>query len=79
MGVADDLADQLAQDVIEAMDLMEDEDLPKDIAKLLGASSQTSEEAFLTAMRVRLANRKARAMLTERLKSYEAKLKGATE
>lgn len=77
MSIAEELADRLAQDVIEAMDIMEDEDLPKDIAKLLGASSQTSEEAFLTAMRVRLANRKARAMLAERLKNYEARLKGS--
>jgi len=75
MGIAEDLADKLAQDVLEAADLMGDEDLPREVAKLLGASSQTSEEAFLTAVRVRKANNQARLLLTEKLKEFEAKLK----
>ena len=75
MGLADDLADKLAMEVLEASEILEDEDLAKDIAKVIGASSQTYEEAFLTAMRVLKANKQARSLLQERLKAYEAKLK----
>ncbi|MGX9353964.1 hypothetical protein ACS3SW_02020 [Roseobacteraceae bacterium S113] len=75
MGLADDLADKLAMEVLEASEILEDEDLAKDIAKVIGASSQTYEESFLTAMRVLKANKQARALLKERLKAYEAKLK----
>ncbi|WP_425039338.1 hypothetical protein [Primorskyibacter sp. S187A] len=79
MGLAEDLANKLAEDVLKASDIMDDEDLPKEIAKLLGASSQTSEEAFLTAVRVIQANRKARAMLKDRLTAFEAKLKDQSQ
>lgn len=75
MSLAEELADKLAKDVLEASEVMEDEELAKDIAKLIGASSQTYEEAFLTAMRVLKANKQARALLTERVKAFEAKLK----
>lgn len=78
MGITEDLADKLAQDVLEAAELMGDEDLTREIAKLLGASSQTSEEAFLTAVRVRTANNQARLLLAEKLKAFEAKLKAQT-
>ena len=37
-----------------------------EIAKVLGSSSQTLEEAFLTAVRVRKAEARARALLAER-------------
>jgi len=72
MGVTEDLADELARDVIKAIDATGDEDIIAEITKVLGASSQTAEEAFLTAVRVRTANRKARAVLTERLRKYKA-------
>ena len=75
MGITEDLADELARDVIEASDLIGDERLADEIAKVLGASSQTAEEAFLTAMRVRRANLQARNLLAGKLKAFEAKLK----
>lgn len=37
-----------------------------EIAKIVGASSQTLEEAFMTAVRVRKAEERARAMLLDR-------------
>ncbi|MCH2164115.1 MAG: hypothetical protein MK098_05625 [Marinovum sp.] len=74
MGITEDLADQLAQDVLEAAEIMGEERLPEDIAKLLAASSQTAEEAFLTAIRVRRANKQAREVLAGKLKAFEAKL-----
>lgn len=72
MGVTEDLADDLAQQVIKYVDASGDEQVINDIVKLLGATSQTAEEAFLTSMRVRRANIKARAMLLERVKKFKA-------
>jgi hypothetical protein len=72
MGVTEDLADELARDVIKAIEATGDEDIVGEITKVLGASSQTAEEAFLTALRVRRANLKARALLAERLRKFKA-------
>ena len=72
MGVTEDLADDLAMQVIKYVDASGDDQIISDIVKLLGATSQTAEEAFLTSMRVRRANIAARAMLLERIKKYKA-------
>jgi len=72
MGMTEDLADELARDVIRAIEITGDEDIVAEITRVLGASSQTAEEAFLTALRVRRANLKARALLAERLRSFKA-------
>ncbi|MFY9241339.1 MAG: hypothetical protein WAO78_21195 [Roseovarius sp.] len=72
MGVAEDLADQLAQEALKAEELTGDERIVDDLANLMGATSQTAEEAFLTAVRVRRANIKARAMLLARVKAFKA-------
>jgi len=73
MGVTEDLADDLAQQVIKYVEASGDEQVISDIVKILGATSQTAEEAFLTSMRVRRANIAARALLLERVKSFKAK------
>lgn len=70
MGVTEDLADELARDVLKAIELTGNEDLLAEMQKILGASSQTAEEAFLTAFRVRRANIKARAHLNDRLAKF---------
>lgn len=75
MGVVEDLADALAKDAIEASEAMGDERLINDLAALMGSSSQTTEEAFLTAVRVRLAEKRGRQMLNDRIAAFEAKLK----
>ena len=72
MGVTEDLADELARDVIKAVEATGDEMIVTDVQKILGATSQTAEEAFLTAVRVRRANIKARAYLVEKLKRMKA-------
>jgi len=72
MGVTEDLADQLAQDALKAEELTGDERIVDDLANMMGATSQTAEEAFLTAVRVRRANAKARAMLLERINAFKA-------
>jgi hypothetical protein len=80
MGVTEDLADELALDVIKYVDATGDDKIVSEIVKLLGATSQTAEEAFLTSMRVRRANIAARKLLLERAKAFkEKKENGASE
>jgi len=67
MGVVDDLADALALDVIRAAQDLGDENLIAEIAKVIGASSTTTQEAFMTAVRVRLSEQRARKALAARI------------
>ena len=77
MSVVEELADKLAQDVIKAMDALEEEELADQVATVLGASSPSSEEIFRAAVRIRLAERRARAFLSEHVKAaIEAKKAG---
>ena len=72
MSVTDDLADALARDTIAAMEKTGDENLINEVAKQLAATSTTSEEAFMTSIRVRLAERRARNYLKKRLSDFAA-------
>ena len=75
--VLQELADKLAADTIKAMDALGDDRLYEQVAKVLGASSQTSEEAYLTSIRIRLAERRGRQFLTEHVQAaLEAKKEG---
>jgi len=77
MSVVEDLADALAKDTIKAMDALGDENLPEQVAKVLGASSPSSEEIFRAAVRIRLAERRARQFLTDHVqRALEAKKAG---
>lgn len=60
MSLLDDLADDLAKDVMTAMDELGDDRLYEKIAKEIGAFSPSLQEAFLTSMRVRLAAKRGR-------------------
>ncbi|WP_338548202.1 hypothetical protein [Roseovarius phycicola] len=73
MGTTEDLADDLALKVIKYVDTSGDDGVITDIVNVLGATSQSAEEAFLTALRVRRANQKARELLVQRVKKYQAK------
>lgn len=61
------LASKLAEDTLKIQDASGDDRLFMEVAKVLGASSQTLEEAFLTEVRVRLSERTARAFLMKKL------------
>ncbi|NDR55810.1 hypothetical protein [Aliiruegeria sabulilitoris] len=67
MGVLEDLADTLAKDAIEASEKLGDEDIITQVAKQLGATSTTMEETYLTSIRIRLSERRARRFLEARL------------
>ncbi|MFV2003055.1 MAG: hypothetical protein ACC619_08745 [Paracoccaceae bacterium] len=63
MELVDTLADDLAKETLEAVEKSGNEKLVREMADVIGASSPTMEEAFLTAIRVRRAERRARDML----------------
>ena len=63
----EEIADALALDVIRAAQELGDDNLITDIANIIGASSTTTQEAFMTAVRVRLSEQRARRTLAERL------------
>lgn len=67
-----DLASKLADDVLAVMDKSGDDRLFYEVASVMGASSQTMEEAFMTEIRLRLAERQAREFLRERIAKYKA-------
>jgi hypothetical protein len=71
MGIAETLADGLARDRILAMERLGDDRLYAEVAKVLGASSTTLQKAFLTSIRVRLAERRGRVFLETTLKAAE--------
>lgn len=71
--VAEQLADALARDVLAAMDEMGEERFYLEVGKMLASLSPSMEEGFMTAMRVRLAERRARDMLARRLASFRNK------
>ncbi|MGR3464624.1 hypothetical protein [Limimaricola sp.] len=68
MGVTEDLADALARDAIAAAERLGDEEVISEVSEALGASSTTTQEAFLTSVRVRLAEQRARRLLEARLR-----------
>lgn len=70
MATLERLAEALGADVMKAMDETGDERLFVEVAEIIGAASQTLEEAFLTDVRVRLAERKARAHLVQKVKEH---------
>ncbi|WP_170790879.1 hypothetical protein [Ruegeria lacuscaerulensis] len=69
------LASKLAEDTMKVMDETGDDRFFVEVGEMLGASSQTLEEAFLTEIRVRLAERKARKFVVQRLAEHRNQVK----
>ncbi|WP_417242706.1 hypothetical protein [Celeribacter sp.] len=72
MGITEDLADALAKDTIAVLGHFDDEEIIQDVARVIGAGSVTTQEAYLTAARVRLSEKRGRDYLIRRVE--EAKL-----
>ncbi len=70
-GILFEVADELAQRALEIWELTGDEDIFDEVTKIIGTSSQTLEEAFKTAVRVRRAEKRALEMLADRLEEVE--------
>lgn len=69
-----DLADNLARDVLEGSKELGDAYFYEQVAKVIGASSPTLQEAFMTSIRIRLAERRGREFLA---KALDAKKSGS--
>ena len=72
MGIVEDVADELALESLKIIDATGDDAFVQKVADTIGGSSQTMEEAYLTAVRVRRAEQRARVALAE-LKADMAK------
>ena len=72
-GSLEELAGKLAEDTMAAMDECGDDRLYIEVGTVLGASSQSLEEAFLMEIRIRIAERKARRFLVQHLAQVRAK------
>lgn len=69
MSVLDDMGDALARDVIAAMEELGDDRFFDKVSKVLLDASPTMQEAFLTAFRVRVAEKRGRAYIEAALKA----------
>lgn len=72
MSTLDALAGKLAEDTLKAQKELGDERLFMEVSAVLGASSQSLEEAFLTECRMRMSEEKGRAFLIEKVKAARA-------
>lgn len=71
-GTIESLASKLAEDTMKVMDQTGEERLYVEVGKVLAASSQSLEEAYLTEIRVRLSERQARRFLVQRMNELKA-------
>lgn len=67
MSVIQDMADKLADDVLAAEIELGDDRFYEKVAQVLMAASPTFQEAYITSIRVRLAERRGRAFLERAL------------
>jgi hypothetical protein len=72
-----DLADQLADDVLAAETELDDDRFYEKIAKVLMAASPTFQEAFMTSVRIRLAERRGREFLIKALAAKRGEIEEA--
>lgn len=61
----EDVADELALESLKIINATGDDAFIKRVADTIGGSSQTMEEAYLTAVRVRRAEQRARELLKQ--------------
>jgi len=66
MALTEDMADDIAQLALADELRTGDEKIIQQVADILGSSSQTLQEAFLTSVRVRRAEKRARDLLAAR-------------
>lgn len=73
-----EMAALLAEECLAVQKEVGDDRVFMEVAQVIGASSQTLEEAFLTAVRTRMAEQKGRAFLAQKLADHRA-TQGAPE
>ena len=65
MQLIDDVADRVAIEVLKLVDDTGNVDLIDEVKKVIGTSSQTLEEAYMTAVRVRRAEKRAMELIAQ--------------
>lgn len=70
--VVQDMANKLAEECLTVQKQVGNDRLFMEVAQVLGASSQTLEEAFLTAVRTRMAEIAGRRFLQQKLDEHRA-------
>lgn len=70
MSEVDQMANELAEECIAVQNETGEDRLFMEVAKVIGSSSQTLEEAFLTAVRTRMANKAGREFLAQKLEQF---------
>jgi hypothetical protein len=66
MSAQQELADELARETLEIIEITGDQDLIRQVSERLATSSTVAQEAFLSSVRLRLAINRARAFLKEK-------------
>lgn len=69
MGVVEDLGDELAVEALKAMEELGNDRFHNEVSRVVGASSPTLQEAFLTSMRIRMAADRGRKFIAATLKA----------
>ncbi|WP_071673245.1 hypothetical protein [Nioella nitratireducens] len=67
MDFVTELADALAEDALKAEDELDDDRLIEQLSTTIGAASMTLQEAFMTSVRIRRAEKRARIWLSNRI------------
>ena len=67
----DRIASKLADETLEVMDQTGNDRFYLSVAQMIGAASQTLEEAYLTEVRVRMAGRQAMTFIRKHKKKTE--------
>ena len=79
MATLQDMADQLADDVLAAEGELGDDRFYEKVAKVLMAASPTFQEAYMTSIRVRLAERRGREFLEKALAARRGEIEEVPE
>jgi len=74
MSLTDDLAEKLAFDVLELERTSGNDTLAAEVSKVIGASSTTLQDAYLTAVRNLRADRQARKYMDDLKKKGESEI-----
>ncbi|MBU2993167.1 hypothetical protein Q4555_01790 [Octadecabacter sp. 1_MG-2023] len=72
------LAAKLAEDVVDVQDATGESRLFIELGEVIGSASQTLEEAFMTEVRIRLAERVARKYLDAKIAELSAQATSQT-
>ena len=72
MAFIEDLADELARDVLSAQPELGDDRFYEEVGKVLLAASPTLHEAYMTSIRIRLAEARGRVFLEQKLAQLRA-------